>query len=165
MTTLGGDLGVLARGYGGRSWAGGRCLELGRGKRVLLLLLFPAGFIAARFRIQGRPDPLLRIVGGGGLFEGVNMLGGATRGCVGSRGAGGFGLLLFPVRSVSAFRFFALFLLLKLFFLQTFSFCIVRLALGTLLANELNLSAGSVPLTNMGYPRSQNRRQNSFHAS
>ena len=165
MTTLGGDLGVLARGYGWRSRAGGRCLELGGGERVLLLLLFPAGFIAACFRIQGRPDPLLRIVDGGRLFEGVNMLGGATRRCVGSRGAGGFGFLLFPVRGVSAFRFFALFLLLKLFFLQTFSFCIVRLALGTLLANELELSARSVPLTNMGYPRSQNHRQSSFHAS
>lgn len=132
---------------------------------MLLFLLLAGGLIAACFRVQGRPGSFLQIVGGGRLFEGVGMLGGAARGGVGPRGTGGLGFFLFPVRSVSIFGFLALFFFLKLLFLQALSFCIVGLALEILSANELGMSARSIPVMNMGCPRSQNRRHSFFHAS
>lgn len=93
------------------------------------------------------------------------MLGGATRGCIGSRGAGGFGFLLFPVRGAPILGFLTLFFLLKLFFLQAFGFRVVRLTLKILSATEIQLSPKIIPLMYMGYPRSQNHRHNSFHVS
>ena len=108
---------------------------------MLLLLLLARGFIAACFRIQRRSGSLLEIVGGGGLFETVGVFGGAARGRIGSRGAGGLGFLLFPFRSVSVLGFLTLFFFLSLLFLQALSLCVVRLALEDLLAKELELLA------------------------
>lgn len=132
---------------------------------MLLLLLLSCGLITACFRIQRRSVSLLEIVGGGGLFERVAVFGGAARGRIGSRGTGGLGFLLFPFRSVSVLGFLTLFFFLGLLFLQALSLCIVRLALEDLSADELGLSALSIPVKNMGCPRSQNHRRNSFHAS
>lgn len=75
------------------------------------------------------------------MFERVIVLRVAARGRVSSRGTGGLGFLLFPVRSVSVLGFLALFFFLKLLFLQALSFCIVGFALESSSANELELRA------------------------
>lgn len=128
MTTLGRNLEVLASRYRWRFRARGY-LELGSYERMLLLLLLPGGLIAACFGVYARPGPLLYIIGGGQVFEGVHMLGGMARRRVSSRGAGGLGFLLILVQCISAFGFLAFFFFFKLLLLQALSFGIVGLAL------------------------------------
>ena len=67
------------------------------------------------------------------------MLRRAARRCICPRRTGGFGFLLFSIRTISVVGFFSLFLFLKLLFFQALGFCIVRLALENLSVDELKM--------------------------